>query len=244
MTQIKIFSQILRVCLKTNTKGFNPTQCHIWGTRKLNNRINLNYSTSVRLFSSTTMSATKRALVVISNGSEEIESVTPIDVLRRANVEVTVAGLQSKENVICSRNVILGPEVSFAEALTKGTYDAIILPGGLGGAKCFSESKELGDFLKEQEKSGRLVAAICAAPTALKAHGIGNGKSITSYPSVKDQMTDGGNYIYSEDRVVIDGNLITSRGPGTAMEFSLALVEYLVGKEKSEEVAKGLLFIK
>jgi protein DJ-1 len=114
-------------------------------------------------------------------------------------------------------------------------------------------------LIKKQEADGRLVAAICAAPTALKKHGVGKGKKVTSYPSTQSTMEEGGEYTYLQDRVVIDGNnfcsyyesnfklcifagnLITSRGPGTALEFSLALVEALVGKEMANSLANGML---
>jgi len=103
-----------------------------------------------------------------------------------------------------------------------------------------SESKFLGELLKKLETEGKIIAAICAAPTALKAHSILLGKSITSYPSVKDQLA--GSYKYVDDQVVVqDGQLLTSRGPGTAMVFGLKLAEILVGVEKSQEVAKGML---
>lgn len=115
-------------------------------------------------------------------------------------------------------------------------------------------------MIKKQEADGRLVAAICAAPTALKKHGVGKGKKVTSYPSTQSTMEEGGEYTYLQDRVVIDGKnccpylllkvrkcnkfvgtLITSRGPGTALEFSLAVVEALVGKEMANSLANGML---
>lgn len=103
-----------------------------------------------------------------------------------------------------------------------------------------SESKFLGELLKKQEADGKFIAAICAAPTALLAHSVGLGKSITSYPSVKDQLA--GSYKYIDDQVVVlDGQLLTSRGPGTAMVFGLKLAEILVGMDKAQEVAKGML---
>ncbi|OXA51823.1 Protein deglycase DJ-1 [Folsomia candida] len=177
----------------------------------------------------------KKALVVVANGSEEIESVTPID------VQVTVAGLGDSTPKICSRDVIVGVEMSLMDANGSCPYDAILLPGGLKGAEAFVESEELGEMLREQDKAGRLVASICAGPTALKKHGIGLGKSITSYPGVKDKLLEGNLYTYKEDRVVVDGNVITSRGPGTALEWSLAIVENLVGKEKADQVGKAML---
>lgn len=97
----------------------------------------------------------------------------------------------------------------------------------------------MGQLLKAQESSGRLVAAICAAPIALKAHGVGTGKKLTSHPSVKDKLAD--NYTYSEDRVIQDGQLVTSRGPGTAFEFALKLVEILAGAGTVEKITPPML---
>lgn len=114
-----------------------------------------------------------------------------------------------------------------------------MLPGGTG-YKAMAESKKLGEILKKHETDGRIIAAICAAPVALLAHSIGLGKSLTSYPSVKDQLI--GKYSYVEDQIVVqDGQLITSRGPGTAMVFGLKVAETLIGKEKAQQVAKGML---
>lgn len=109
----------------------------------------------------------------------------------------------------------------------------------MGGSKAFAASSEVGELLKKQEASGRLVAAICAAPTALKQHQIAFGKRLTSYPNFKDELSQ--DYSYSEDRVVEDGKLITSRGPGTAFEFALKIVQHLLGQQKEEETAKPLL---
>lgn len=103
-----------------------------------------------------------------------------------------------------------------------------------------SESATLGRLLKTQEQSGRLIAAICAAPTSLLAHSIGLGKSITSYPGVKNQLVDKYKYVDTE-YVVQDGQLVTSQGPGTAMVFGLKLAEILAGSDKAQEVAKGML---
>lgn len=124
--------------------------------------------------------------------------------------------------------------------LLQNTYDAIILPGGLGGAKALAESKAVGDLLKQQEAAGRICAAICAGPTAFLSHSIGLGKKITSYPSVKDQLV--GKYAYVDDqKVVIDGNIVTSRGPGTAFDFGLKLGEILVGAEVAKDCAEKML---
>uniref|UniRef100_A0A069DQN1 Putative transcriptional regulator dj-1 n=1 Tax=Panstrongylus megistus TaxID=65343 RepID=A0A069DQN1_9HEMI len=183
--------------------------------------------------------STKSALVLVAEGSEEMECIISVDVLRRGGVDVTLAGLKGNEPTKCSRDVVIVPDKSMEEAIKCGPYDAIVLPGGLEGSKSFAASSTLGNLLKEQEKCGKIVAAICAAPTALKAHGIGLGKRVTCYPGLEKELVD--SYKYSEDKVVVDGNIITSRGPGTAFDFGLTLVEQLVGSDTSTSVKKGLL---
>ncbi|KAI8433436.1 hypothetical protein MSG28_015472 [Choristoneura fumiferana] len=126
----------------------------------------------------------------------------------------------------------------------------VILPGGLEGSERLSKSSVVGTLLKEHEKAGKIVAAICAAPTAFVAHGIGRGKKVTSYPTTKDHIT--GDYTYVEgERVVVDDNVVTSRvsayrhseieGPGTAYWFGLSLIQLLAGKEKADAVEKGMI---
>jgi len=113
-----------------------------------------------------------KALVVLSPGAEEIETVIPVDVLRRAKISVTLAGLESASPVKCSRDVQIVPDMSLEEASTKGPYDVVVLPGGLGGSKRLAESAMVKEVLETQERAGRHVAAVCAAPSALLAHGI------------------------------------------------------------------------
>ncbi|TMW50156.1 hypothetical protein DOY81_004781, partial [Sarcophaga bullata] len=181
----------------------------------------------------------KSALIILAPGAEEMEFVISADVLRRAGIKVTVAGLTGKDPVKCSRDVVIVPDTSL-EDTKPNKYDVVILPGGLGGSKAMAESALVGEILKQQESEGRVVAAICAAPTALAAHGICSGKSLTSYPSVKSQLES--NYKYVDNKTVVqDGNLITSRGPGTAFEFGIKIAEVLAGSEKASEVAKGML---
>ena len=152
----------------------------------------------------------------------------------------TIAGLNSAEPVKCSCGVKLLPDISLDEAL-KNEYDAVVLPGGLGGSEAFCASSKVGQLLKKQEAAGKYCAAICAAPTAFKQHGIGAGKTITSYPSMAEKFK-GTDYKYTEDQsVVVDGKLVTSRGPGTAFAFGLKLVELLVDKKTSDEIKAGML---
>uniref|UniRef100_H2YLH5 protein deglycase n=1 Tax=Ciona savignyi TaxID=51511 RepID=H2YLH5_CIOSA len=180
----------------------------------------------------------KKALVLLADGAEEIEAVVVIDVLRRADIDVTVAGLTGDGIVTCSRKVKIKPDMDIASAAKNAPYDVIILPGGLQGATALSKAAVVGEMLKDQEKCQRIIGAICAAPIAIKAHKIGVGKQITSYPAFKDQFTE---YKYSEATVVSDGNLITSRGPATAMQFALEIVRQLCGEEVATATAAPML---
>lgn len=182
----------------------------------------------------------KKVLALVTEGTEEMELVISVDVLRRAGVDVTVAGLGADKVYKCSRGVIVNSDTTLDDAVSKGPYDVVLLPGG-PGYKTFSSSEKVGSILKEQEKSDRFIAAICAAPVVLKAHKICANKSFTCYPSVKEEMTEGGSYTYVDSKVVVDGKLITSQGPGTAYDFALAVIEQLLGKDAATPVAKALL---
>jgi 4-methyl-5(b-hydroxyethyl)-thiazole monophosphate biosynthesis len=177
----------------------------------------------------------KKVLAVIADGTEELEAVTIIDVLRRAKADVTVASVGAKQ-VTASRGVRLVADILIADC-AKQVYDLIVLPGGMPGAEHLRDSKALIELLKAQAKSGRYYAAICASPAVvLNHHGLLDNKKATCYPSMLSQLSDIG-----EGKVIVDGNCITSQGPGTALEFALKLVEILFGKEKTKEVAKAML---
>ncbi|XP_065061111.1 Parkinson disease protein 7 homolog [Rhopilema esculentum] len=181
--------------------------------------------------------ASKRALVVLAKGAEEMEAVISIDVLRRAKVDTVVAGLHGSEVVTCSRGVFVKPDISL-EDVKKEMFDAVVLPGGLEGAQNLAESSVVKEILQSHEKDGKIVAAICAGPIAFATHGIGKGKKITSHPSVKEKF-DG--YSYQEQTVVTDNNMITSRGPGTAFDFAFEVVNALCGEETVKEMKKPML---
>lgn len=187
-----------------------------------------------------TIMAKKSAVLLLAEGSEEMEAVITADILRRAGVNVTIAGLGEGPCIKCSRDVKICADTQLRDVINQ-KYDVVILPGGLGGSKAFISSAEVGQLLQQQEKEGRLIAAICAAPTALKAHGIAKGKKLTSYPAMKNDLVN--DYEYLEDKVVVDGNLITSRGPATAFAFGLAIAENLVDKKTADDVAKAMLYL-
>lgn len=184
------------------------------------------------------MSDQPTALVVIAQGTEEMEAVISIDVLRRGGIDVTVAGVEGIDPVRCSRGVMITPDVALDDV--KGTFDVLILPGGAEGAKRLADSARVGELLKQHESSGRWVGAICAAPIALEAHGVFRGRNLTSHPSVRELIEDWGEY--SEHPVVADGNLITSRGPGTAFAFALRVVGALTDAERMVSVRAPMMF--
>ena len=184
------------------------------------------------------MSDNRKALVLLAPGSEEMEAVISIDVLRRGGIEVTVAGIDGAEPIRCSRGVVITPDIALSDVT--GVFDVVVLPGGAEGAKRLAESADVGNILRDQELGGRLVAAICAAPIALKAHGVFEGRTLTSHPSVKPMLEDWGEY--SEHPVEADGNLITSRGPGTAFPFALRIVGALTNAERMVQVRAPMMF--
>ncbi|KAK4745847.1 hypothetical protein SAY87_012159 [Trapa incisa] len=187
-----------------------------------------------------TFEKTPRILVPVADGTEEMEAVIIIDVLRRAKADVIVASVDDKLEIEASRKVKLVADILLDEA-AKLSYDLIVLPGGLGGAQAFAKCEKLVDLLKQQKESNRPYGAICASPAlVLEPHGLLKGKKATAFPAMCNKLSDPSE---AENRVVVDGNLITSRGPGTSMEFALAIVEKFFGRAKALELAKVMLFV-
>jgi protein DJ-1 len=180
-----------------------------------------------------------RALVILAEGAEEMETTIIVDVLRRAEIDVILAGLESAAPVHCSRGVRIVPDAALADAT--GRFDAIVLPGGKGGADKLAASPEVGERLRAQIAEGRLIGAICAAPIALRAHAVFGGLRMTCHPSVRDVVAAHGSL--ASEAVVEDGLLVTSQGPGTAFDFALALVTRLCGGDAAERV-KGPMMLR
>ena len=174
-------------------------------------------------------------LVPLAQGCEELEAVTIVDLLRRAGIGVVTAGLDDQP-VRASRGTVLIPDVTLDEAVRQ-KYDRIVLPGGLPGADNLNADPRIRGMLKETAETGGFTAAICAAPKVLADIGLLEGRRATSFPGALDTFEG---FSYSEDPVVQDGRIITSRGPGTAMDFALALIENLVGRDKRDEVEAAL----
>ena len=184
---------------------------------------------------------TKQALVPIADGSEEIEAVTIIDVLRRAGVEVTVAsvGVGKTKQITAARGTNIVADSFIADCADKA-WDLIAIPGGTEGADHLAASEILDQLLRSQAQQGKFYAAICAAPAVvLGSKGLLADKTAASDPRCYQSLI--AKEVDTESRVVVDGNCITSQGPGTAIDFALELVEQLCGIVKREEVASPLV---
>ncbi|ROT47636.1 DJ-1 family glyoxalase III [Candidatus Cardinium hertigii] len=181
----------------------------------------------------------KKALIIGSNGSEEIELIITSDILRCSGIDVTIAGLQDDPMIICSRKTKLQVDSLFKE-IAEHLFDAVILPGGQPGSHHLSEDKRVGTLLRHHEQEGKIIAAICAAPLALASHHIAIGGKLTTHDSIRAKMESAG-YLYSEEPVCVWKNIVTSRGPGTAFAFALKLVELLIHVQKSKEIGKAML---
>jgi 4-methyl-5(b-hydroxyethyl)-thiazole monophosphate biosynthesis len=176
-------------------------------------------------------------LVPLAEGFEELEAISVIDILRRAEVDVVVAGL-SDGPVKASRGTNVLPDMSLDDALQQD-YDMIVLPGGMPGASNLNDDARVHELLKKMANSGKFTGAICAAPMVLGNAGVLDGKRATSFPGFVDQM-DLPTVDYTGVPVERDGKVITSRGAGTALDFALELVDALVGREKRDEVEAAL----
>ena len=179
-----------------------------------------------------------RVLVPLAQGCEEIEAATIVDVLRRAGVDVVTAGL-APGPVRGSHGMQLVPDTSL-DAVLEERFDMVALPGGMPGASHLAGDARLLALLRRMAEAGKYVAAICAAPTVLAQAGLLRGKAATSYPGFLDRSPAPG-MTYRTDAVVADGRIVTSRGPGTAMDFSLQLAELLAGEAVRREVEAGLV---
>ena len=180
----------------------------------------------------------KRVLIPIADGSEDLEAVTLIDVLRRADLDVTVASAEERRMLTCARGTRITADAMLLDVLAQD-FDLIVLPGGMPGAQTLGELEPLAERVRQQAAGGREFAAICAAPAvALHAYGVLKGRRVTCYPGMSDRL---GGSVFVDQPVVVDGNCITSQGPATALEFALTLVERLAGRSKPREVSADML---
>ncbi|MDR1613345.1 MAG: DJ-1/PfpI family protein [Planctomycetota bacterium] len=181
----------------------------------------------------------RKAAVLFAEGFEEIEAVTPVDILRRAGIETLMAGVAGME-VVGVHGIPIRVDVP-VEKLKGAEFDLLVLPGGGPGSKRLGSSGEARRATEEAFRSGRLVAAICAAPVyTLSAWGLLSGRRATCYPGMENQFAD--DVLFSPENVVRDGNIITSRGAGVALDFSLALAAALAGEAAADKLAATVMF--
>lgn len=179
----------------------------------------------------------KKTLIILAEGFEEIEAVIPADVLRRAGVDVTTACLGVR-SVTGAHGIKIWADTVLKDY--EDLPDAVIFPGGMPGSENLARSLDVKEMIKRMSSKKRLIAAICAAPALVLAPtGILNGRKATCYPRLEENFSSEVNFI--EDDVIQDGNIITSRGPGTAFSFALKIVENLAGKAKSDIIAEQVL---
>ncbi|MDP1853302.1 MAG: DJ-1/PfpI family protein [Candidatus Omnitrophota bacterium] len=179
----------------------------------------------------------KKALIILADGFEEIEAITAIDILRRAQIEVIVAGLSNRETR-GSHGIKVSTDILLDEL--KEETSALILPGGSPGAENLAKSPKVASLINKMFKSGKIIGAICAAPAlVLEPAGVLKGKKATCFPGMEKLFSR--EIKFTQEEVVRDGNIITSRGPGTALAFALKIVEVLLDKDTAQTLKEKLV---
>jgi len=184
----------------------------------------------------------RRAVVFLADGFEDIEAVTPIDYLSRAGIEITTVSI-SDSLIVTSRwgGIRITADTTLNELVKQGNniYDAVIIPGGMSGAANLAACEKAGSFIKEMAAAGKTICAICASPVIVLAPlGLITGRKFTCYPALEEKVTDA---VWSDERVVTDGNIITSRSAGTAGEFAVAIIKKLTDIETAEKISESVL---
>ncbi len=177
--------------------------------------------------------------IFFADGSEEIEGLTVVDILRRGGITIDMISIYDKVEVKGSHGIVFTTDKCLAE-FSSSYYDGVILPGGLPGTTNLGATDVVTDAVKEYAAAGKLVAAICAAPSVLGACGVLEGKNATSYPGFADQMT--GCHYMEDVKSVVDGNIITSRGMGAAIDFALHILEYFTDHATAHRLAEKVMY--
>jgi protein deglycase len=184
----------------------------------------------------------KTVIVLLAEGFEEVEAITPIDYLRRAGITVTIAAIGGSLSVKGARGITVNADTTLKNLLQQqksASYDAVIIPGGMPGATNIAASKEAGALITEMASTGKPVCAICASPAVVLAPlGILSGKKFTCYPGMEEKVQDGK---WTDERVAIDGAIITSRSAGTAGVFAVAIIAQLLGQAEGDKIAQAVL---
>ena len=182
---------------------------------------------------------TKKVALFIEDGSEELEFIAPLDIMRRANLDVDLIAANDKDFIISSHNVKIVADKRISEVDNILDYDAIVIPGGMPGATNLRDNEKIISFYKEMYANKRLVAAICAAPIVLSTAGIINNTNFTCYPGFETQINS--NKYNAEQAVVINGNVITAQGPALAMLFGFEIVKYLLDEKTAKSISDAML---
>ena len=182
-----------------------------------------------------------KVAVFIADGSEEVEAITPVDLLRRAKVDVDVVSIMPSLEICASRDVKITADKLISE-INFEDYDLLVLPGGVRGTNNLNACEELKKNLVKFNDQGKGIAAICAAPTVFAGLGLLNGKTSTCNPGFWEELRKGGANVIEDSKVVVNGNIITSQAMGTSVDFGLALVGFLCGEEDKEELRKNIRF--
>ena len=182
---------------------------------------------------------TKKVALFIENGSEELELIAPLDVMRRANLEVDVISANNEDFITSAHNVKIIADKKIEEINNTLDYDAIVIPGGMPGSTLLRDNKKIIEFYQTMYNSGKLVAAICAAPIVLSAAGITDDKEVTSYPGFDKEINC--KTYNSEKAVVVDKNVITAQGPAVAILFGYEIVNYLLQDNTADDIKKTML---
>ncbi len=179
-----------------------------------------------------------KVAVMLADGFEDVEAITAIDLMRRAGIEVTTVSVNEDETVTTSHKIVLKADAVLSRT-DLDVFDLIVLPGGMPGTLNLGKTKALTDKIIEFNSKGKMLGAICAAPTVFGGLGILEGKKACCYPGMEDGLTGAQK---CTDNVVVDGNIITSRGVGTAIDFALAIITALVDKKTADDIAEGIVY--
>jgi len=184
---------------------------------------------------------TKKVALFIADGSEEVEAITPVDLLRRAKIDVDVVSIMESKTITASRGVVITADKLISE-IDFADYDMLVLPGGVKGTNNLNDCEVLKENIRKFNDSGKGIAAICAAPTVFAGMGILDGKKATCNPGFWDKLKEGGALLDEDSKAVTCGNIITSQAMGTSVDFGLAIVSYLAGDKEAADLKANIRF--
>lgn len=180
-----------------------------------------------------------KVILFLADGFEEVEALTTVDYLRRQGIIVDMVSITDENKVKGAHDIVVLADRVLEDLGEFHQYDGVIIPGGIPGATNLRDNSKVIEVVKEIYSNGKLAAAICAGPIVLERAGILRDKKVTSYPGFSGDLKDS---IYDEEDVVIDGNIITARGPALAVDFAIEIIRYLLGDKEVEELKKDILY--